>query len=113
MINQQTFTFLNEVDETGASAVMDSRNAQGSLLNLQVDEPDSGFVLKVQMSNSDKSTEWHDIAAIQASDLTIVETITAKGMYFVMCEGAEKIRLNVTTAPSAGAITAIGTLMEG
>ncbi len=113
MINQQTFTFLKEVDETGASAVMNSRGAQGTLLNLQVDTPDSGFVLKVQMSNTDAGTVWHDVAAVKASDLTVVETITAKGMYFVSCDGAEKIRLNVTTAPSTGSITAIGTLMEG
>jgi len=101
--------FLEDATSTGDS--IEVGNTKGSILVLQV-KCDSAFEFSIQGSLDVNGDNYIDIAAINMSDLSVVTSVSAEGVYQADISGLRKVKLSVSNIGSE-ALTVYGIIKEG
>jgi hypothetical protein len=106
---QSNFKFLTAVTTTAVSNTFTNSICDG--LTLQITGTHSGATILVegQVSPDSTLTNWVALSVINLNDFSVVDSITANGVYQVGIAGISQIRV-VVSAISSGTVTAFGAI---
>lgn len=118
-LNVQVFPFFDSVkNPLSENRTSDSFKNNGyDNMTLEISGTGSGTIVVQGCVNTldangnqkaDADCSWVNLAALSASNLQKIESITEKGIYFIGVGGISRIRVNVTNI--SGTITIVGAL---